>query len=195
MASVPAGAAPGLGHVVEMGLHEYPDIHVEGDPWAQVDMEVFSDCLDMAGIVESCLDDRNGPSASAEEHIESLEVRWGLSRCRSSHRRDEVQQSRRKDRLSSWNPWAGCSSRSVPASSSSASCSTGPRCHRSAISSSISRGPQVVLHYEKRTTIRQRHFTIRGVVWNQTFPRMTGTPCPTGWPAVARARLAQVRRL
>jgi hypothetical protein len=100
----------------------------------------------MAGIVESWSDDRSGPFVSAGEHIGSLGVRWDLSQCKSSHRKDEVQRSRRKDQFLSSNPSVGYSSRSVPASSSSASYNTEPGYHRSATSSSIARGPQVVLH-------------------------------------------------
>jgi hypothetical protein len=141
-----AEVVPGSGHGVEAVVHEYLGIHVGDAPQAQEGREVFSDCLDMAGIVGSWSDDRSGPSASVGEHIGSLVVRWDLSQCKSSHRKDEVQRSRRKGQFSSWNLWAGYSSRSVPASSSSASCSTEPGCHRSATSSSIARGPQAVLH-------------------------------------------------
>jgi hypothetical protein len=141
-----AGVVPGSGHGVEAMAHEYLGIHVEGALKGRGDREVFSDCLGMAGIVGSLSDDRSGPFVSAGEHIGSLPVRWGLSPCKSSHRKDEDQRSRRRHQLLSSNLSGGYSSRSVPASSSSASYNTEPGCHRSATSSSIARGPQALLH-------------------------------------------------
>ena len=91
VASGPVEVGPGSDHDVVAAVHEYLDIHAEGAPEKWEGREVFSDCLDTAGIVGSCSDGRSGPSASAEEHIGSLVARWDLSRCRSSHRKDEVQ--------------------------------------------------------------------------------------------------------
>jgi hypothetical protein len=99
------------GHGVEAMVHEYLGIHVEGALEVREGREVFSDCLGMADIVGSLSDDRSGPFVSAGEHIGWLAVRWDLSQCKSSRRKDEVQQSRRKHQLLSLNLSVGYSSR------------------------------------------------------------------------------------
>lgn len=90
-ASVPIGVAPGSVHGVVSLVQEYLGIHVVVVLVVRQDREVSFDCPDMAGIAGSCSDDRSGPSVSVGEHIGLPAVRWGLSQCKSSHRKDEVQ--------------------------------------------------------------------------------------------------------